>query len=440
MKYAIVTLIAVSLVLGAAAQTREVRVMSAGATAPAYLQLIPRFESTAKLKAVTLATSTGLGAQAIVARVRAGEPVDVVLIASNVMDDLVKDGLIRKDSRIDIARSSIGMAVRAGARRPDITTIDGLKQAILNARSIAVSSQISGIYLTNELFPKLGVAEQAAPKTIKVEKGVAGDLVASGEAEIAFQQISELRAVKGIDYVGPLPASVQRVSVFSAGIAAKAPNPSGAKALIDLVLSAAGQDVMKRSGLDPIPRIAAPPEPDLATVRKVTERFQDVKVALAEGYIRDPFDLCDTAEMMGRPPALGAMGVHYFRPDVLGITGPPNPKVSGTGIHTDFLTPSILIYEPQANGSLTLVAVENLAFADAWKGAGHVNPPTFHGVAYNYMADDPATKADDAHQFAPHWDRHVWIYRENPNGVFAPFNPKVSCAHHKGATMKMGPG
>ena len=108
------------------------------------------------------------------------------------------------------------------------------------------------IYLTNELFPKLGVAEQAAPKTTKVEKGVAGDLVASGEAEIAFQQISELRAVKGIDYVGPLPASVQRVSVFSAGIAAKAPNPAGAKAFLELLMSAEGRRVMQQSGLDPI--------------------------------------------------------------------------------------------------------------------------------------------------------------------------------------------
>lgn len=248
--FAVVALIAS--LIQAGAQPREVRVMSAGATAPAYLQIIPRFESASKLKAVTLATSTGLGAQAIVARVRAGEPVDVVLIASNVMDDLVKDGSIRKDSRVDIARSAIGMAVRAGARKPDITTIDGLKQAILNARSIAVSSQISGIYLTNELFPKLGVAEQAAPKTIKVEKGVAGDLVASGEAEIAFQQISELRAVKGIDYVGPLPASVQRVSVFSAGIAAKAPNPAGAKAFLELLMSAEGRRIMQQTGLDPI--------------------------------------------------------------------------------------------------------------------------------------------------------------------------------------------
>ena len=250
MKLALVALIVASLQAGA--PSREVRVMSSGATAPAYLQLIPRFESAAKMKAVTLATATGLGAQAIVARVRAGEPVDVVLLASNALDDLVKDGLIRRDSRIDIARSSIGMAVRAGARKPDITSLDGLKQAILSARSIAVSSQISGVYLTNELFQKLGVAEQAGPKTIKVEKGVVGDVVASGQAEIGFQQISELRAVKGVDYVGPLPAEAQRVSVFSAGIAAKAPNPAGAKAFLDLLMSAEGRRIMQQSGLDPI--------------------------------------------------------------------------------------------------------------------------------------------------------------------------------------------
>jgi len=248
--FAVVVALIVAIVQGT--QPSEVRVMSSGATAPAYLQLIPRFESAAKLKAVTLATATGLGAQAIVARIRAGEPVDVVLLASNAIDDLVKDGLIRSDSRIDIARSSVGMAVRAGARKPDITTLEGLKQTILNARSIAVSSQISGVYLTNELFPKLGVAEQAGPKTIKVEKGVVGDVVASGQAEIGFQQISELRAVKGIDYVGPLPASVQRVSVFSAGIAAKAPNPAGAKAFLELLMSAEGRRIMQQSGLDPI--------------------------------------------------------------------------------------------------------------------------------------------------------------------------------------------
>jgi hypothetical protein len=174
-------------------------------------------------------------------------------------------------------------------------------------------------------------------------------------------------------------------------------------------------------------------EPSLADVRHATERFRDVNVALAEGYIRDPFDLCDTAAMMGRPESLGAMGVHYVRPDLLGITEPPSPRVNGVGIHTDFRRPGILIYEPQADGSMELVAVENLVFARAWRATGRSTPPTFHGVPYDTMTDDPATATDEAHMFEPHFDRHVWIYRDNPNGVFAPFNPAVTCAHHRGA-------
>ena len=177
-----------------------------------------------------------------------------------------------------------------------------------------------------------------------------------------------------------------------------------------------------------------PGEPTLEEVRKLTERFKDVKVALAEGYIRDPFNLCDTATMMGRPAALGAMGIHYFRPDLLGITAPPSPKVDGNGTHTDFRKPSILIYEPQADGSVQLVAVENLVFAASWRAAGNTKPPTFHGVPWDSMVDDPKTELDEAHMFAPHFDRHVWIYRDNPSGVFAQFNPKVSCAHHAHAT------
>lgn len=178
-----------------------------------------------------------------------------------------------------------------------------------------------------------------------------------------------------------------------------------------------------------------PGEPTLAEVRRLTERFQDVRVALAEGYIRDPFDLCDTAEMMGRPPSMGAMGVHYFRADLLGVTAPPSPRVNGDGTHTDFRLPSILIYEPQADGSLELVAVENLVFRQAWHASGHAERPSFHGVPYDAMTDDPATAIDEAHMFEPHYDRHVWIYRDNPNGVFAPFNPAVSCEHHRGARM-----
>ena len=182
----------------------------------------------------------------------------------------------------------------------------------------------------------------------------------------------------------------------------------------------------------------APGEPTLAEVRQVTERFLDVNVALTEGYIRDPFNLCDTAAMMGRPASQGAMGIHYFRPDLLGVTAPPSPRVNGVGTHTDFRKPSILIYEPQADGSLQLVAVENLVFAAAWRAAGNTAPPSFHGVAWDSMIDDPGTAVDEAHMFEPHFDRHVWIYRENPNGVFAQFNPAVSCAHHRGPTTHAG--
>jgi hypothetical protein len=171
-------------------------------------------------------------------------------------------------------------------------------------------------------------------------------------------------------------------------------------------------------------------EPSLAEVRAATERFQDVKVALAEGYVRDPMNLCDTAGMMGRPAELGAMGIHFFRPDLLGITDPPSPRVSGNGTHTDFLKPAILIYEPQSDGTLKLVAVENLVFEKSWKAAGNAKRPSFHGVEYDHMFDDPATEADEAHMFEPHFDRHVWIYRNNPNGMFAQFNPNVSCKAH----------
>jgi hypothetical protein len=191
--------------------------------------------------------------------------------------------------------------------------------------------------------------------------------------------------------------------------------------------------VSSKAAADP----AAAAEPTLDEVRALTRRFEDVNVALADGYVRDPMDLCDTAEMMGRPATLGAMGVHYFRPDLLGITAPPNPRVDGNGTHTDFRRPAILIYEPQADGAMRLVAVENLVFARAWHAAGHSTPPTYQGVAYDRMVDDPATMIDEAHMFEPHYDRHVWLYRDNPNGVFAMFNPSVDCRFHRGPRTAM---
>lgn len=177
-------------------------------------------------------------------------------------------------------------------------------------------------------------------------------------------------------------------------------------------------------------QVPDPSEPTLDEIRALTEKYQDVSVALAEGYIPDPMNLCEMAADMGRPAELGGMGIHYFRPDMLGIFSEPGERVNGDGTHTDFRRPSILIYEPRADGTLELVAVENLVFRKAWHEAGHADLPTFHGLPYDSMEDDPATEADEAHMFEPHYDRHVWLYRENPAGVFAPFNPTVTCEHH----------
>jgi hypothetical protein len=167
----------------------------------------------------------------------------------------------------------------------------------------------------------------------------------------------------------------------------------------------------------------------LAEVRRATQRFQDVNVAVAEGYLRDPTGMCVDAPMEGLPHQLGGLGVHYFRPDLLGITA-LEPRVDGTGTHTDFTQPALLVYEPQADGSLELVAIENLVFVDAWHAAGNTAPPSFLGNEYYRMHNNPETEVDEAHGLAPHYELHVWLYRHNPSGVFMQFNPRVSCEHH----------
>ncbi len=168
----------------------------------------------------------------------------------------------------------------------------------------------------------------------------------------------------------------------------------------------------------------------VAEIRAASERFTDVNVALKEGYIPDPSGVCITAEMEGQPAEKGAMGIHYFRPDMLGITA-TEPRVDGAGTNTDFLKPSVVIYEPQADGSLELVAVENLVFMKGWEAAGNAAPPRSYDHEWVAMVDDPATEVDEAHGFQPHYELHAWVFRENPNGPFEPFNPKVTCEHHK---------
>jgi len=171
--------------------------------------------------------------------------------------------------------------------------------------------------------------------------------------------------------------------------------------------------------------------PSLDEIRKAAERFRDVKVAIAEGYTTD--NKCVTAETLGHLAEHGAMGLHYVRRDLLGLPPKPRPgvKVGGTGTYTDFGKPAMLVYEPQADGSLELVAVENLVFASAWHAKQGEEPPNYRGTPFVLLRDNPATKLDEAHGWEPHYELHAWVFRDNPIGVHAQVNPTVSCRYHK---------
>lgn len=168
---------------------------------------------------------------------------------------------------------------------------------------------------------------------------------------------------------------------------------------------------------------------DLDEMRSLFAKYQDVNVALAEGYI-NPDNHCVSAGAEGLPPELGAMGIHFIHPELLQITATA-PRVDGTSVNTDWTRPSILIYEPQEDGSLALVAIENLVFEAAWKAAGNTAAPVLNGRSWDHMVDDPSTPGDEAHGFTAHLDQHVWLFRENPAGELMPFNPNVTCEHHK---------
>jgi molybdate transport system substrate-binding protein len=233
--------------------TDELRVMTSGAFTAAYLELIPRLELLTKKKLVTAATSIGTGETSIPSRLRRGEPVDVVIVADGVLRGFIKDGLIMGESYTPVARSAIGMAVRAGAPKPDITTVDALKRVLLRAKSIAYSASVSGDYLTTELYQRLGIADQVLGKSRRVEGGErVGAVIARGEADIGFQQMSELLPVPGIDHVTPLPPEVQKVSVFSAGVALRTTDSAAAHALIRFLASPEAAPAITNSGLEPI--------------------------------------------------------------------------------------------------------------------------------------------------------------------------------------------
>ncbi len=227
--------------------------MTSGAFTAAYLRLAPEFERTTHLKIATaFGASMGNAPDSIPSRLQRGEPADVVILAAAALDELIQQGKVVTGSRVDLVRSSIGMAVRAGGAKPDISSLDALKRTLLAAKSIAYSASASGVYISHEMFQRLGISEQMKDKCKRIANEPVGAVVARGDAEIGFQQISELLPVPGIDLVGPLPPGAQRVTVFSAGIATGAKDPEAARALIKFLASPASARAIADTGLEPI--------------------------------------------------------------------------------------------------------------------------------------------------------------------------------------------
>jgi molybdate transport system substrate-binding protein len=222
----------------------EIKVMASAAFKEAYLELVPQYERATGHKVVTIWASS----VQMMSRLKGGETVDLVILSAASVDELTKAGIVSE--RFDIARSGVGVAVRSGAPRPDISSGEALKRAVLAARSIVYSTGPSGVYLIG-LFQRMGIADAIKGKVKQVQGEPAGAVVARGEAELGFQQVSELLPVPGIDLIGPLPPDVQQITVVSAGLHARAKAPHAGKALVSFFKAPAAAPVIREKGMEP---------------------------------------------------------------------------------------------------------------------------------------------------------------------------------------------
>jgi molybdate transport system substrate-binding protein len=242
-----------ALLLVGSAHAAEVRVMISGGLSAAYNALVPEFERATGHKVLTAyGPSMGTTANAIPVRLERGEAADVVILVGYALGDLVSQGKVKADSRVDLVKSLIGICVKAGASKPDISSPEALKRALLAAKSIAYSDSASGAYVSTDMFERLGIAEAMKDKARKIPAEPVAGVVARGEAEIGFQQFSEMLPIPGADIVGPLPPELQKVTVFSAGITSTSKEPEAGKALIQFLASPAARDAIVKSGLEPI--------------------------------------------------------------------------------------------------------------------------------------------------------------------------------------------
>ena len=236
-----------ALLLSTTANAADINVVSTQATEEAYKELVAQFEKATGHKVTTFFSGT-LNVQKKLAD---GELFDLILMAAPAVDDQIKLGKAVAGSRVDLAKSGTGLAVRKGAAKPDISSAEALKNTLLSAKSIGYSTGPSGLYMLS-VFEKLGIADQVKGKLKQTSSGVfVGTLIANGDAEVGFQQISELVHFAGIDYVGPLPGDLQRMTMFSTGIHSGAKQADAARALVKFLTAPAAAPVIRKHGLEP---------------------------------------------------------------------------------------------------------------------------------------------------------------------------------------------
>lgn len=251
---ALAAVAAASMLVSGAADAADIRVIASGAMRGAFTSLIPQFEQ-ASGHHVVLAwgPSSGASPDAIPVRLRNHEPADVLVMVAASLPPFLADGRFIAASRVDLAQSGIGVGVRSGAARPDISTPAALRETLLQAASIGYSEGASGTYIAQSLFKQLGIETQVASKLHLVKgKELVGEVLARGEVQLGLQQSSELRVVPGVDYVGPLPDSLQKISVMAAVLASDAAQPAAARELLAFLKSPAAQAAYRHSGLDPM--------------------------------------------------------------------------------------------------------------------------------------------------------------------------------------------
>jgi molybdate transport system substrate-binding protein len=237
-------------------EAAQLRVFLSGGFAAPYEQLVQDFmRQSGHTVETARGPSMGETPQAIPNRMARGEPVDVVIMVREALDGLAASGKVVSDTRVDLARSSIAMAVKSGMPKPDISTMEAFRKTVLGAKSIAYSDSASGVYLSTVLFPRMGIAEAIKDKARMIPAEPVGKVVARGEAEIGFQQLSELKHVgEGIDVVGLIPAEAQKVTMFSAAVASASKEPAAAMQLLNFLGSKEARAIIAKSGLEPIDR------------------------------------------------------------------------------------------------------------------------------------------------------------------------------------------